>query len=435
MALVSTLAVSLALISAAPPGADASGIAWIEDDWSRAKAQAIEAGQLVAVDVWATWCHTCLSMKHYVLTDAAMKETAPKHTWLMLDFDKPDNAAFFSKVPVSAFPTFLVVDPKSESVVARWVGSGTAAQMAGFYGTADAKSKDPLVLGNRALVKEDFKGAKKIFEAALKKKDLDQAARTRLLNGWAEAAWKSDPRACAREGAKKIGEVDETAPGIDFIAVVAMCAEELPEAEKKAVFTAVRDRLVTVAAGEMKALAIDDRSGLYAVLIEAYTGLGATEDANKTATVRLAMLEEAAAKAESAEKRATFDSHRLEEYLRASRFDDAEKMLLASEIAQPNDFNHPYRLAVLYKKSGKTNEGLAAVDRALAKGYGARRLRLYSAKVDLLIQKKNWEWARKAVADAKAEIAKMNPKVVRPSWVKELDGKLAEVAKLEKSAS
>jgi thiol-disulfide isomerase/thioredoxin len=423
-----------ALAIAASP-ADASGIAWVQDDWSRAKAQAIEAGQLVAVDVWATWCHTCLSMKHYVFTDAAMAPVAKKHTWLMLDFDRPDNSTFFAKFPVSAFPTFLVVDPKSEAVVARWVGSGTAAQMAAFYESADVKSKDPLLLGNRALVKEDFKGARKIFEGALKKKDLDSATRTRLLNGWAEAAWKADPKLCAREGAKKIGEVDETAPGIDFIAVVAMCAEQLPEAEKKTVLTAVRDRLLAVSAGPMSALAIDDRSGLYSVLIDAHTGLNAPEEATKLAAVRLAMLEAAATAAETAEKRATFDSHRLEEYLRASRFDDAEKMLLDSEIAQPNDFNHPYRLAVLYKKSGKTNEGLAAIDRALAKGYGGRRIRLYSAKVDLLIQKKNWEWARKTVADAKAEIAKMNPKVVRPSWIKELDGKLAEVAKLEKSAS
>jgi hypothetical protein len=168
-------------------------------------------------------------------------------------------------------------------------------------------------------------------------------------------------------------------------------------------------------------------------LIEAYSALGEKENADKAAATRLSMLEAAADKAASPAERATYDSHRLEEYLRAQRFDDAEKMLIASENAMPNDFNPPYRLAVLYKKAGKVDEGLAAVDRALAKGYGARRLRLYSAKVDLLIMKKNWDWARKTIGEAKAEIAKMNKKLVRPSWKKELDAKLLDIQKGEKA--
>ena len=60
------------LLAAAP---DASGIAWIHDDWEKAKQAAIAKNKLVAIDVSATWCHSCLSMKNYALKEAAMAVT------------------------------------------------------------------------------------------------------------------------------------------------------------------------------------------------------------------------------------------------------------------------------------------------------------------------------------------------------------------------
>src|SRR5690349_674360 len=117
--------------------ADASGIAWVHDDYTKAKADAIADGKLLAIDVWATWCHTCLSMKNFVLTQREMAPVSKELTFLALDSDKPENAPFFDKISVGALPTFLVVDPKSDAVVARWVGSGTAKQLAGFFAAAD----------------------------------------------------------------------------------------------------------------------------------------------------------------------------------------------------------------------------------------------------------------------------------------------------------
>ena len=63
-----------ALVTAAAPSA--SGIRWVEDDWPAARAQAKRDKKLVAVDVWATWCHTCLSMKNYVLTEPELAPLA-----------------------------------------------------------------------------------------------------------------------------------------------------------------------------------------------------------------------------------------------------------------------------------------------------------------------------------------------------------------------
>lgn len=437
--MLASLAVLALLAPSAPPDAaavDPSGITWLEDDWEKAKAQAIEAKQLVAIDVWATWCHSCLSMKNFALKEATLGKVAPKHTWLMLDFDRPENGAFFAKFPIAAIPTFLVIDPKTETVVARWLGSGTATQLAKFFDGADKMSKDPLVLGHRALAKEDFAGAKKIFEKALKNAKLDRAAKTKLLNGYVEALWKLDPKECARTGKEHLAETDDTAPGVDFVAMVAGCAEELPDTEKKEVMAAVRDRLAPLVEGPAPDLAVDDRSGVLSTLTDAYEALGDTASAEKVVAARVKLLDDAAAAAKTQAERSTFDAHRLEVALRTKRYDDAEVMLKASEANQPKDFNHPWRLAVLSLKRGdRTADGLAAIDRALANGYGARRLRLYSVKVDLLVQKKSYAEARQTIAQAKQEIEKLPKNQVRPSWVKELDSKLANIDKAEKQPS
>lgn len=436
---VLTLAlVALLAPAAAPaPSAEPAGVKWVHDDWAKAKAEAKESHQLVAVDVWATWCHTCLSMKNFVLTDPKIvKLASEKHVWLALDYDRPENGAFFAKIPVAAFPTFLVVDPKTDTVVARWVGSGTADQMAAFYGAADTASKDPLVLGHRALAKDRWPEARAIFEKALAKPGLEKSERTKLLGGWIEALWKIDPKLCAKSGLEHLAETDDTAPGVDYVSMVAMCAEELDPAAKTAALSAVRDRLAAIADRPSADLAIDDRSGLYSTLTDAYDALGDAASAEKTVAARAKLLEDAAAAAKTPAERATFDAHRLECYLRQKRWAEAEKMLTASENAQPKDFNHPWRLAKLYlEQGGKTNEGLAAIDRALTNGYGARRLRLWSTKIDLLVQKKSYDWAKESVAQAKQELAKLPASQVRPAWVKELDKKLEDIAKREKERS
>ena len=81
---------------ALPAATEANPISWIHDDWEAARKDAIAGKKLIAIDVWATWCHTCLSMKHYTLQEAPLKRVAEQHTWLSLDFDKTANAAFFT---------------------------------------------------------------------------------------------------------------------------------------------------------------------------------------------------------------------------------------------------------------------------------------------------------------------------------------------------
>lgn len=439
---------------------DGSGIRWVHDDWPAARRTALDAHQLVAVDVWATWCHSCLSMKNFVLTAAPLAAVAKQHTWLALDADRPENAGFFSRFPVTAFPTFLVVDPANETIVARWVGTGTPEQMRAFFASAERSADDPVTRGQRALAREDFAEARRVFEAALAHGVADPALRTRLLDGYIEALSNLPPevevksgaapspqragsqrkddgpaRTCAEIGAKHMGEVEDTAPGMDFVGTVATCATSAPEPVRTQVLQSVVRRLEPVTQHFSPDLSADDRSGVYEALAEAYNALGRADDARRATEARAHMLDEAAARARTAEERATFDAHRLDCDIKLGRFAEAEKMLLASETALSGDFNPPYRLAVLYLAQGRTADGLAAIDRALARGYGGRKIRLFATKVDLLIQAKRWDAARKTIAEAREEIRKISPAQVRPSWVKELDARQDKVAALQKAAS
>jgi tetratricopeptide (TPR) repeat protein len=423
------IGIAAALLLSSPPSS--TKLAWIEDDWPKAKAQAVAEHKLVAIDVWATWCHSCLSMRNYVFNDKRFDTLAQKHTWLSLDYDKPVNAAFFAKFPVSTFPTFVVIDPEAESVAARWSGTGTAKEMVAFFGKADKKASAPLDLGERMLAEENYPGARAIFDEALKKPARDKTERTRILNGWAEATSRIDPKTCAEIGPKHFAEIENTAQGMDFVSMVESCASGADPDTKKRVMTAVVERLARVAEDRSDSMVVDDRSGVYEALADAYDELGEAAKAEKTVQLRAKLLEDAARKATTPAARATFDAHRLTCYLRLGRFDEAEKMLHESEQAQPDDYNHPARLALLYLKSGRIDEGLVAIDRALSKGYGPRRLRLYSTKIDLLVEKKQFDAARQTVAAAKAEMTALGKGQLRPGWVRELEAKADAIAKAE----
>lgn len=414
---------------AAAPAHDSSGIDWVEDDWAAAKKRAAAEKKLIAVDVWATWCHTCLSMKNFVLTEKPLASVAKQHVFLSLDYDKEKNAAFFAKYPINAFPTFLVVDPSSDRIVGRWVGSGTAKEMAGFFASADPKRDDAVTRAQRFNASGAYEKAIVTVEAALRKAKTKEA-KTALLAPYVEAMWKHDPKACATKGAEHLGSTTNTAPGIDFVGMVAYCAESLDEAAKKQVLDKVVRRLAQLVQQPPKSLEADDVSGLMSTLVGAYDGLGKKKTADALAKRQMVFLERAA-KGKPIAARTTFDYHRVNVYLRFGKHAEALAMLEASEKAMPKDFNHPWRIALVHLDKGDTKAGLAAIERALADGYGARRIRLHNTKIDLLLKAGNVGGAKKQLKVARAEIAKLPPAQVRKGWVAGLDARAEKIAKLK----
>ncbi|HET6583191.1 MAG TPA: thioredoxin family protein, partial [Nannocystaceae bacterium] len=119
---------------AACEGAEREGgaLRWFHDDYPRALACARAKGVPLAIDMWAPWCHTCLSMQAYVLTDERLADYDRRYVFLALDTDRDANASVVGKFPPAAWPTFFAVSPVDESVQSRYVGAATVEEFARF---------------------------------------------------------------------------------------------------------------------------------------------------------------------------------------------------------------------------------------------------------------------------------------------------------------
>src|SRR5438270_878165 len=107
-------------------------LTFIEDDHPKALAAARAAQKPLFIDFWATWCHSCLSLQRFVLSDAGMKPIADGLVWSSVETERESNKAVVEKYPVDAWPTFLIVDPDNEAVLGRFLGSGTVQDMRAF---------------------------------------------------------------------------------------------------------------------------------------------------------------------------------------------------------------------------------------------------------------------------------------------------------------
>ena len=418
-----TLALSLALALPAHSESSHGPIQWIEDDWATAKTKAITDNKLLAVDVWATWCHTCLAMKNYVFISGEFKQIADQHVWLGMDYDRPKNASFFQKYAINAFPSFMVIDPKTDKVIARWLGSGTTEEMLNFFKNVNSAGDDNFSKGQIALSIQDYKAALPYFEKALKETK-DREKRTRVLSGYIEALRKSDKENCAQKNLPYLDQVSNNAQGLDYVMMVSYCADANKDSTKKNdILRALQKRLEAGLKSADLNVSVDDKSAIYATLTSVYKQLKEKEKSTQTTLTRLRMLEEAAAQAPNAKARGTFDAHRMSCYVSLMEYAKAEAMLLQSEKDLTQDFNTPWRLALLYRKQDRFNEGLQAIERALKIGYGPRRVRLFSAKIDLAVGKKDFVLARMTAEEARKEIAAQDPKLIRSYWLNELKAK------------
>lgn len=407
----------------APPTHLVGALAFHEDRYDLALAEARRRGLPLFVDAWAPWCHTCLSLKSQVLADPALAPLAGRFVWLSVDTEREHNQPFLARFPVLVWPTLWVIDPRDERPLLRWPGSLRRDELrqllddvsAAFHqGHAPRGEAAALLLAERAAAEGKVEEAIRGFREAL----------AAAPEGWGLRPRAADGLVTALREAKKHGEC------------VAAAKEELPRAGRgtSAANVALHgllcagklgDRLrIEEAAKAVERIALDptwellpdDRSSLHEELVFLRKEQGDREGSRMQAETWSAYLEEQAAKARNPEERRVFDAHRMVAFLELERPERALALVEQSAREQPEDYNHPARLAKIHLTAGRTGEALAAIDRALTLAYGPRRLRLFDLKARILEKRGDGAAARAALEQGvrEGEAMKLEGKQAQP---------------------
>ncbi|MBL9012667.1 MAG: thioredoxin family protein [Myxococcales bacterium] len=381
-----------ATVSAACGTAKQEGpIAWIEDDYASALACAKEKNLPLVLDLWAPWCHTCLSMKSTVFMDGSFELDADKFVFAALDTDREDSAPVVAKFPLSAWPTFYVID-HDETVLARWVGSASTPQFhafldAGIAARAGAEGAGKRLLeAERALAAKNYGAAEKALMLALAEAPADWVRRPDALVSLLSTISRQhdDPR-CVEVAIENMEKTGSSASAADFASLALSCAgSPKVDATRVGVLRALAiKRLEGLLAQADAHLSVDDRSDAMVILREVYEAIGKQDEAKALAEKQRALIDDAAQKATSPLAAMTFNWQRAEVYVYLGRPLDIVPALEKSAADLPGEYDPRARLGWVYLKAKKLPEAAKWTDEALKLVYGPRKGRVIAQRAEI----------------------------------------------------
>lgn len=380
----------------AAPGA--AGIDWQHDAYDATRAVARAADKPLVVDLWAPWCHTCLSMKHTVLADAKLAPYADRFVWVALDTDRPANATALKTLGIGAWPTFYVVSPTDDAVQARHVGAASVeefvafleAGLAGHRAVADTAWGEAARTGDRYAAAEDWAGAENAWRAALVTSPADWPRRPALVVAILGALYKAERwHDCATFGVAHFPEAarQASAAAADATFYATYCAEQsgdagLLKAVRQAAAAPDGPIRATLARPDAR-LSVDDRSDALRMLRELHAGLGDQKAARAAAEAQREVLDAAAATARTPLEATTWHWPRAEVYTWLGVPGELVPALEASVKALPEAYEPAYRLAWIRLQTGELAAALAMARRAEAHAYGPRKARVQVLRAEI----------------------------------------------------
>ncbi|HVU03054.1 MAG TPA: thioredoxin family protein [Polyangiaceae bacterium] len=396
---------------AAPSGApeELPPLPFIEDDFGAARAEATRRNLPLFVDVWANWCHSCMSLKEVVFPDPRLRALRDRFVFLSLDSENEKNAPFFHEFPNRSLPTLWVFSPRGDRPLLKWIGAATAEELVSLLGSVEGGAPELgeaarlFVEANRESAAAHSDRAIALYRKALSAGSSGWVDRDRAVEAltmrYAETA---RARECVELALAEAPRMAAGTPRVNVVSNGLTAASRLPDSAKsRAAFATLRDLAKRIAEDPSEPILVDDRSGLYESLVGIY-GSSDPKEARRLATAWADMLERAAAADRTPEARRARDPHRLEAYLALGEPDRAIPMLERSEREAPDDYNPKARLARAWFAKGDVQRAAAYLERAIPLCPGPRRLRLYLFEADVMMAKKDRAGARKALEEALA---------------------------------
>lgn len=375
---------------AALAAAEQPAFRWFHDAPQPAFEAALKERKLVFADLWAPWCHTCLSMQAEVLVPGVVPGLDEQVVLLAVDTEREENAAFLQEFPVAVWPTFYLIDPRTRGVRGRWLGAATAPQLRAFV--ADAALSEPgstalarLREGDALAAKSDPAGAARKYREALAAAPPDWGRRADVLVSLVVALARAGDYAGCLELAVAVGDtLPASVSASDFSSTTLSCAERAPRDPRvERARKLAQVRLRAVCEGGAAGLSADDQADACAGLRRARSALGDDAGARSAAERGLSVISAASA-GKPHQLQLIHDWARTDALMFLGRAEEAERLLQQREAGAPESYNPPHYLARLYRDTQRWSEGLSAIERALGKAYGARRVGLLGVKVDLL---------------------------------------------------
>ncbi|MGE5184420.1 MAG: thioredoxin family protein [Acidobacteriota bacterium] len=369
-------------------------LAWIADDYPSAIECARQRKVPLVVDLWAPWCHTCLSMQSTVFQDASFAKDKNKFVFASLDTDRESNAPALAKLAISAWPTFYVIDGSDEKVLARWVGAATVEEFQNFLESGalalvggQAASEAHMLSASRALAVKDYATADTELTAALKTGPDAWLRRGEALDALILTKWKKgDVDGCMAVADEYMMTTGLTAVASDFNVTAMSCADARAKDEPDKV-KALREKAVTrwkaLLADAHADLSIDDRSDAMASLRETLDALGKKAEAKQIAEQQKKLLDDAAAKAANPRAAMTYNWPRAEVYAYLGKPLELVPALDKSANDLPQEYDPRARLGWIYLKAGKLADAAKWTNDALGMVYGPRKARVLGQRADI----------------------------------------------------
>jgi tetratricopeptide (TPR) repeat protein len=381
--------------TASPTPAAKPKLEFLHDDVAGAMARARREGKALFVDAWAPWCHTCLSMKHYVFVDASLAPLAERMLFVAVDTDREENAEFVDRYAIDVWPTFFILDPESGELLGFWPGAASVREIRDLSFAAlevfDAnrsrdKTPDPnlvaLVRARAAQAERRYDQAAATYSTLVARVPKSFPQRSEAIAGWITSLSRAGRAAeCAEVGLRHLDQLTGAALPADLSRTVFGCASALKNAAKRRQGReAVLERLRALVASPPAESSLDDRADALDILAWALEQTGDTAGARQAHEQRLEMLEQAAEAAASPQAASTFDYQRATAYLALGKAEQAVEMLKQREKELPDSYEPPARLASVLTEMRRYSEALPAIERALSHAYGPRRLRYLALK-------------------------------------------------------